>query len=156
MTTIIIPQRLQHCLCHPVGQSILSVIHVPTVPYPPCQLYFFTMLFLHTLSPPIHRHPISLSRNIIIVWMHSVCVSIIKKEVLHHYTEPSSALTIMSLGVSRCWWYYPGLHNKLLKPLAQGASRFEKLLARKKSYWPEKITGLNFRNQRRGLHTKHD
>ena len=50
----------------------------------------------------------------------------------------------------------PGLHNKLLKPLAQGASRFEKLLARKKSYWPEKITGLNFRNQRRGLHTKHD
>ena len=42
-----------------------------------------------------------------------------------------------------------GLHNKLLKPLAQGASRFEKLLARKKSYWPEKITGLNFRNQRR-------
>ena len=49
-----------------------------------------------------------------------------------------------------------GLQNKLLKPLAQGASRFEKLLARKKSYWPEKITGLNFRNQRRGLHTKHD
>ena len=49
-----------------------------------------------------------------------------------------------------------GLHNMLLKPLAQGASRFEKLLARKKSYWPEKITGLNFRNQRRGLHTKHD
>ena len=49
-----------------------------------------------------------------------------------------------------------GLHNKLLKPLAQGASRFEKLLARKKSYWPEKITGLNFRTQRRGLHTKHD
>ena len=49
-----------------------------------------------------------------------------------------------------------GLHNKLLKPLAQGASRFEKLLARKKSYWPEQITGLNFRNQRRGLHTKHD
>ena len=31
-----------------------------------------------------------------------------------------------------------GLHNKLLKPLAQGASRFEELLARKKSYWPEK------------------
>ena len=51
---------------------------------------------------------------------------------------------------------FSGLHNKLLKPLAQGASRFEKLLARKKSYWPEKITGLNFRNQRRGLHTKHD
>ena len=49
-----------------------------------------------------------------------------------------------------------GLHNKLLKPLDQGASRFEKLLARKKSYWPEKITGLNFRIQRRGLHTKHD
>ena len=47
-----------------------------------------------------------------------------------------------------------GLHNKLLKPLAQGTSRFEKLLARKKSYWPEKISGLNFRNQRRGLHTK--
>ena len=51
---------------------------------------------------------------------------------------------------------WSGLHNKLLKPLAQGASRFEKLLARKKSYWPEKITGLNFRNQRRGLHTEHD
>ena len=54
------------------------------------------------------------------------------------------------------WIASAGLHNKLLKPLAQGASRFEKLLARKKSYWPEKITGLNLRNQRRGLHTKHD
>ena len=49
-----------------------------------------------------------------------------------------------------------GLHNKLLKPLAQGASRFEKLLARKKVTALKKITGLNFRNQRRGLHTKHD
>ena len=32
----------------------------------------------------------------------------------------------------------PGLHNKLLKPLAQGASRFEKLLARKKVTGPKK------------------
>ena len=32
-----------------------------------------------------------------------------------------------------------GLHNKLLKPLAQGASRFEKLLARKKVTGPKKL-----------------
>ena len=33
---------------------------------------------------------------------------------------------------------YAGLHKKLLKPLAQGASRFEKLLARKKVTGPKK------------------
>ena len=43
-----------------------------------------------------------------------------------------------------------GLDNKLLKPLAPRGP------VDLKSYWPEKITGLNFRNQRRGLHTKHD
>ena len=37
-------------------------------------------------------------------------------------------------------FHYTGLHNKLLKPLAQGASRFEKLLARKKVTGPKKST----------------
>ena len=76
----------------------------------------------------------------------------------YHIAELYAHASIVStyVGLERCvkyfienakitvMWVTAGLHNKLLKPLAQGAIRFEKLLARKKSYWPEKITGLNF------------
>ena len=51
------------------------------------------------------------------------------------YKVTSFLSTDCELSTETCsknvYTYSPGLHNKLLKPLAQGASRFEKLLARK-------------------------